>query len=133
MVIYHQISFATSKALRFEKDLILTIDLTGMPQQATPDGLDRREAAPVEALRTQLGAVPGVEAIAATFVVPLLTQSFTLDFSRPDWTDRPSVAFTILPVDFGYFGLYQVPILAGRDFSRDFSEDKMSAENESLG
>ncbi len=131
MVIYHQISFATSKALRFEKDLILTIDLTGMPQQATPDGLDRREAAPVEALRTQLGAVPGVEAIAATFVVPLLTQSFTLDFSRPDWTDRPSVAFTILPVDFGYFGLYQVPILAGRDFSRDFSEDKMSAENKS--
>src|SRR5262249_26887181 len=71
IVIYDQITFATSKALRFEKDLILTIDLTGMPQQATSDGLDRRETAPVEALRTKLAAVPGVKAIAATFVVPL--------------------------------------------------------------
>ena len=57
-VIYRQISFATSKALRFEKDLILTVDLTGMPQQSTPDGLDRRENAPVEALRTQMAGVP---------------------------------------------------------------------------
>ena len=62
---------------------------------------------------------------------PLLTQSFTLEFGRPDWADRPSVAFNILPVDFGYFSLYQVPLLAGRDFSREFSEDKMSAENKS--
>lgn len=131
IVIYEQITFATSKALRFEKDLILTIDLTGMPQQATPDGLDRRETAPVEALRTKLAAVPGVQAIAATFVVPLLTQSFTLEFGRPDWVDRPSVAFNILPIDFGYFSLYRVPLLSGRDFSREFSEDKMSAENKS--
>jgi putative ABC transport system permease protein len=131
VVIYRQVSFATSRALRFEKDLILTVDLTGMPQQAMPDGLDRRENAPVEALRTQLAAVPGVQAIAATFVVPLLTQSFTLDFARPDWTDRPSVSFTILPIDFGYFGLYRVPILAGRDFSHDFAEDKLLATDKS--
>jgi putative ABC transport system permease protein len=130
-VIYRQISFATSQALRFEKDLILTIDLTGMPQQPTPDGLDRRETAPVDALRTQLAAVPGVQAIAATFVVPLLTQSFTLDFGRPDQTDRPGITFNILPVDFPYFSLYRVPLLAGRDFSSDFSEDKLPAENKS--
>ena len=130
-VIYRQISFATSKALRFEKDLILTIDLTGMPQQTAQDGPDRREIAPVEALRTQLAAVPGVEAIAASFVVPLLTQSFTMDFARPDWTDRPSIAFSIMPIDFGYFSLYRVPLLAGREFSREFNEDKMAPDNKS--
>jgi putative ABC transport system permease protein len=63
--------------------------------------------------------------------VPLLTQSFTLEFSRPDRIDMPSVAFTILPIDFGYFSLYRVPLLAGRDFSREFSEDKMAAANKS--
>ena len=130
-VIYRQISFATSKALRFEKDLILTVDLTGMPQQSTPDGLDRRENAPVEALRTQMAGVPGVRAIAGTFVVPLLTQSFSLEFSRPDRVDLPPVSFNILPIDFGYFDLYRVPLLAGRDFSREFTEDKMSAANKS--
>jgi putative ABC transport system permease protein len=130
-VIYRQITFATTKALRFEKDLILTVDLTGMPQQSTPDGLDRRETGPVDALRTQMAAVPGVQSIAATFVVPLLTQSFNLEFARPDKTDLPATAFNILPIDFGYFNLYRVPLLAGRDFSREFTEDKLSAQNKS--
>ena len=85
----------------------------------------------MDALRTQLGRVPGVQSIAATFVVPLLTQSFMVDFARPDWAYRPSVTFNILPVDFGYFGLYHVPILAGRDFSSDFSDDKLSADKKS--
>ena len=53
--------------------LILTVDLTGMPQQSTPDGLDRRETGPVEALRNQMEVVPDVQSVAATFVVPLLT------------------------------------------------------------
>jgi len=127
IVIYRQVSFATTKALGFDKDMILTVDLTGMPQQSTPDGLDKRETAPVEALRTQLATVPGVKAIAATFVVPMLTQSLALDFGRPDRADRPSVAFNVMPIDFGYFGIYRVPLLAGRDFSRDFTEDKMAA------
>jgi putative ABC transport system permease protein len=72
-----------------------------------------------------------VQAIAATFVVPLLSQSFTLEMGRPDWADRPPVAFNILPIDFGYFDLYRVPLLAGRGFSRDFTEDKLAAENKS--
>jgi putative ABC transport system permease protein len=130
-VIYRQITFATTKALRFEKDLILTVDLTGMPQQSAPDGLDRRETGPVEALRTQMAAVPGVQSIAATFVVPLLTQSFNLEFARPDKVDLPATAFNILPIDFGYFNLYRVPLLAGRDFTREFTEDKLAPQNKS--
>jgi putative ABC transport system permease protein len=132
IVIYRQVSFATTQALGFDKDMILTVDLTGMPQQSTPDGLDKRETAPVESLRTQLATVPGVKSIAATFVVPMLTQSLTLDFGRPDRADRPSVAFNVMPIDFGYFGLYRVSLIAGRDFSRDFSEDKMATDKTRL-
>jgi putative ABC transport system permease protein len=54
-----------------------------------------------------------------------------MDFARPDWTDRPGVSFAILPIDFGYFGLYRVPLLAGRDFSHEFNEDKMAPEDKS--
>ena len=131
LVIYRQIGFATSQALRFDKDLVLTIDLTGLPEQVTSDGLGKRDSAPVEALRTQLAAIPGVRSIAATFVVPLLSQTFTLDFGRPGQTGASSVNFTVQPVDFGYFDLYKVKLLAGRDFSRDFVEDKAAPEDKS--
>ena len=53
------------------------------------------------------------------------------DFIRPGQSDGQSVNFTIQPVDFGYFGVYRVPLLAGRDFSRDFVEDKVSADDKS--
>ena len=131
IVVHCQLSFATSQALRFDKDLMLTIDLTGMPEQVSPDGLGRREAAPLEALRTRLAAVPGVHAMAATFTLPLWSNFIRTDFIRPGQSDGQSVNFTIQPVDFGYFGVYRVPLLAGRDFSRDFIEDKVSAGDKS--
>jgi putative ABC transport system permease protein len=131
IVIDRQIAFANSQALRFDKNLMLTIDLTGLPEQPTPDGLGRREAAPLEALRAQLTAIPGVQGMAATFTLPLWANSLSTDFARPGQTDRKPATFTMQPVDFGYFGLYRVPLLAGRDFSRDFAEDAMAANDKS--
>jgi putative ABC transport system permease protein len=131
IVINGQLSFATSRALHFDKDLMLTIDLTAMPEQATPDGLlGRREAAPVEALRTQLAAVPGVQGMAATFTLPLWTNSLSTDIVKPGPNGRQSVNVTVQPVDFGYFGIYRVPLLAGRDFSRDFADGKPAADDD---
>ena len=64
-------------------------------------------------------------------MVPLLTQSFPWSSRGLDRVDLPPVSFNILPIDFGYFDLSRVPLLAGRDFSREFTEDKMSAANKS--
>jgi putative ABC transport system permease protein len=131
IVINGQLSFATSRALHFDKDLILTIGLSGMPEQASPDGLGRLEAAPLEALRTQLAAVPGVQGMAATFAIPLWSNSLSMDFVKPGLSERQSVSVTIQPVDFGYFGVYRVPLLAGRDFSRDFADGKPADDDTS--
>jgi putative ABC transport system permease protein len=129
IVIYRQDYFARTQALRFDTDLMLTVDLTGMPEEATADGLGRRDLSPVEALRTRIAAVPGVRSIAASFTAPLLTQFFQLNVNRAGETDRPPVTFSILPVDYEYFSEYRLPILAGRDFSRDHAEDRMAAED----
>jgi putative ABC transport system permease protein len=129
IVIHSQISFATSRALRFDKDLMLTIDLNGMPARPTSDGLTRREAAPLEALRARLAMVPGVEAMAATFTLPPWFNFIRMDFTRPERGDRQAVNFIMQPVDFDYFGVYRLPLLAGRDFSRDLVEDKLAPDD----
>jgi putative ABC transport system permease protein len=129
IVIHSQISFATSRALRFDKNLMLTIDLNGTPGRPTPDGLMRREAAPVQALRARLAMVPGVEAMAATFTLPPWFNFIRMDFTRPDRGDGQAVNFIMQPVDFGYFSVYRLPLLAGRDFSHDLVEDKLAADD----
>jgi putative ABC transport system permease protein len=123
LVINRQIAYATTQVLRFDKNLMLTIDLTGMPGRPSADGLGRLDEAPVKALRARLAAVPGVQAMAATFTLPLWSNMLSTDFSR---SGQQPITFTIQPVDFDYFGIYRLPLLAGRDFSRTFAEDKAS-------
>jgi putative ABC transport system permease protein len=130
VVIYRQTDFATSQALRFDKQLRLALDLNGTPWKPTPEGLGRREAAPVEVLRSRLGAIPGVQTMAASFNVARMDQFFTLDFRRSGQTEQPIELF-MLPVDFDYFSVYGLPILTGRDFSRDFADDKTPTDETS--
>lgn len=131
IVIQSQISYATSRALGFDKTLLLTIDLNGMPGHVTPDGLSKRDAGPLEALRTRLTAVPGVQAMAATFTLPPWFNFLRMDYVRPARGDVQTVNFTMQPVDYGYFGVYRVPLVAGRDFSRDFVDDRISGDDKS--
>ena len=130
IVIHSQISFATSRALGFDKTLMLTVDLNGMPGRVTPDGLSKRDAAPLEALRTRLAAMPGVQAMAATFTLPPWFNFLRMDYMRPERASQ-TVNFTIQPVDYGYFSVYRVPLVAGRDFSRDFADDRISSDDKS--
>ena len=131
LVIYRQIEFATSQALHFDADLMLTIDLTGLPEQPTPDGLGKRKPEPLEALRVRLAAIPGVQGMAATFVLPMWSNTLRTDFIRPGQSSAQAVNATIQPVDFGYFGTYRIPLIAGRDFSRNFADDRMAADDKS--
>ncbi len=129
-VIYRQNIFATNGALRFDKDLVLTIDLTALPWHDTPDGIGRREAAPVEALHTQLAALPGVEAIAASSLVPQSNGNISADFNRPGMGGRPPVELHQVAVDYGFFDVYRLPLVAGRDFARDRAEDKIAPDDQ---
>ena len=130
IVIHSQISFATSRALGFDKTLMLTVDLNGMPGRVTPDGLSKRDTALLEALRTRLTAVPGVQAMAATFTLPPWFNFLRMDYMRPERASQ-TVNFTMQPVDYGYFSVYRMPLVAGRDFSRDFVGDQISGDDKS--
>src|SRR5262249_46099820 len=70
----------------------------------------------------RVGALPGVEGVAAGMVVPWRDPSDNLKFQfevegyeRADGEDNPTVRFR--PVSPGFFAVLGVPILAGRDFT----------------
>jgi putative ABC transport system permease protein len=127
-VIYRQNLYATSQALHFDKNLVLAVDITALPWHETPDGMGQRETAPVEALRNQLAALPGVEAVAASFIVPQSDGSSVSGvFKGPDQGSRPPVMLQQISVDYGFFNVYGLRLVAGRDFARDRAEDLTSS------
>lgn len=71
--------------------------------------------------------LPGVQSAAGVMVLPMRNDSIVISFENPEHPvaegDQPGAHLT--PVTPGYFGVMQIPVLQGRDFS---DRDDMSAQ-----
>ncbi len=129
-VIYRQNLYATTQALHFDKDLVLTVELAGLPWHSSPaDGRGVFEADRVRSLQDRLAAVPGVEAIAPSFVVPQSSMYSSSDYERPGHAELQPVSLSDLPVDFDFFKVYGLHLVAGRGFEPARSEDTVPADD----
>ena len=116
-VIYRQTEFATQDSLRFDKSLILAISFGGIPGTMAEDGMHLRYDRPtVERLRGRIEALPGVKAVADSWVVPDADSNSTRGwFAGPD-KRAPIVSAGWVPQGFGVFELYGIKPIAGRSF-----------------
>jgi|HubBroStandDraft_1064217.scaffolds.fasta_scaffold00022_76 putative ABC transport system permease protein len=122
-VIYRQNAFATSEALHFDKSLVLTIDLEGMPTHRDGNGAVMRDSDPVETLKTQLAAIPGVSSVAASWAVPNTQKLAAERASLLTAADQPPATLNHVMVDIGFFSVYGIRPIAGRDFAREHADD----------
>jgi len=116
-VIYRQTEFATEGSLRFDKSLILAISLGGIPGSMAEDGMHMRYDRPtVERLRERIEALPGVRAVADSWIVPDADSNSTRGwFAGPD-KSAPIISAGWVPQGFGVFELYGIKPIAGRSF-----------------
>jgi putative ABC transport system permease protein len=119
-VIHQQTSFARNLDLGFNKEQIVVLTgsrLTGLGPQW-------------QAMKQQLLTSPEISSVTASHYTP-----FSWDDNR--WTVRPQGASSIsriqyMAVDYDFFETYEIDVVAGRSFSRDFGADALggpTAEN----
>jgi putative ABC transport system permease protein len=123
-VIYRQTEFANGDSLRFNKDLLLAVELTGIPGQTSADNSHFvYDDATVERLRQRLEALPGVKAVAASWVIPDAHDTQPVLWHRPDREEAGSINAGVVEQGFGLFEVYGLTPIAGRSFARDRGED----------
>lgn len=107
-VVAWQVRYAENEGLRLDKDQIVLINTRCL-----------------DTLRDEVAKLPGVRAVACSRSVPLrYGGSVRMRSSRVgtlDEAQNPSISLG--PVDFGFLELYGLRPLAGRFFSRDYSND----------
>jgi putative ABC transport system permease protein len=122
-IIYRQTEYATSDSLRFDKDLIVTVSLGGIPGKIADDSHYVYDPATVERMRDRFAALPGVKAVADSWVIPdAQSMSSTTWHVGGDPAGRPIMAGRVVQ-GFGWFELYGIKPIAGRSFSRDHGDD----------
>ena len=117
IVVFRQLTFVNHHDLGFRKDQLLVLDFEG----------DNQVEQHIEPIKTAIANVPGVLGVAASRAVPgefLPNASTTIE--GPDGKMANQIPF-IYEIDFDFIPTYHIPLIAGRNYSREFSTD--SAES----
>jgi len=122
-VIYRQTSFATAGSLHFDKDQIVAVSLGGIAGKTADEDHWEFDQATVERMRDRFAALPGVKAVADSWVIPDAHSASSTNWHLLDRPGaRPIQAGQVFQ-GFGFFELYGIKPIAGRSFSRDHGED----------
>jgi putative ABC transport system permease protein len=110
LVIYQQQQYIKNKRLGFTKDNILVLPLTGEEAQ-TKVGL----------IKQQLMELPAVRSIAASSEIP--HRGFTTNGYKPEGVEN-YMQIHVVDADEDFLKTYDIPLLSGRNFSRERPIDK---------
>ncbi|MCB0568119.1 MAG: ABC transporter permease [Phaeodactylibacter sp.] len=114
MSVQLQVNFIRSKHLGLDKDNVLYF--------RTPPGADGK----LEAFRSELERLPGIEALAFTSGNPLSVGAQTGDPKWEGMTPGSGLLFTVLTTDHNFLKAMHIPLAAGRDFSPLLNADSVS-------
>jgi putative ABC transport system permease protein len=109
--VHRQITFIRSKNLGFEKENILTFTLS----ESVAGNLD--------AFKTQVKQIPGVEAIGLANQQPFRVLRFWNDISWPGKSKDQTISFDVMACDQGFIPTLKMQISEGRNFAPEDRED----------
>jgi len=111
MVVYGQTVFVQNTDLGFEREGLIQVP-----------NMTRAAVIPqTETLMRQIGAIEGVESVAAGGIFVASGQTLNTQVQVPGQTEPPTIGFYSVHPDF--FRTMRVPLLAGRVLSRDHAAD----------
>ena len=110
-IIYNQLNFVKNYNLGFNKERVAVIPLLGQAEQQ------------YELLKSQVLQMPGVESAAVSSMVPGIGMNetrFTFEGSQ----EEENRVLSLLEIDEDYLETMNIPVISGRNFSRDYPSDK---------
>jgi putative ABC transport system permease protein len=118
LVFYLQIDFMKNSDLGFDKEDVVLMVLpynSEEVQQKYP------------AWRDLLDKNPYILGVSGAYTVPGVNSQFRMSMRRPGAAEGEMISVQVLPGDYGYVQTMGLQLIAGRDFSRDFSRDAEDA------
>jgi len=113
LVVYFQNKNVESSSNIFSKDQIVVIERVGV------DEIAQRH----DTLRQELLTLPGVNSVTYSNQVPFEQNNSHTDVTPVKGDNTVKVALNRISIDFDFLETYSIPLLAGRNFSRDIAND----------
>ena len=111
VVVHRQTEYMRRLDIGFARDGLLVVRELHQPNAK----------AVAETLRTEISKIPGVTAVTMSRDVPTDDNNNETNIRKPGTAEDTTINLRL--VDYGFFGAYGVPVLAGREFSENFADD----------
>ena len=124
-VIYAQTQYSMNRDPGYNKDNLLVINRLGM---------DEKIQAKIEVLKQELLSLADISSVGLSQVQPSQQQQNNLLYTRPGDSQTTYIKPTTA-IGYDYFQTYQIPIIAGRDYSidRDLPDPKLDMMTTTIG
>ena len=118
VLVFNQLAFMRNQDLGFDKEQVLVINAQGLP-----GSLMRQQ---YETTKTEFARLPAVQQVSASTQVPGRSPWVQL-FTAEGLQENDSRRAQVVVIDEDYLDTYQIDVIAGRGFSRDFETDEAEA------
>jgi len=119
-VVFFQNKKIISGSEIFPKSQIVVLDKTWVG-----DIPERRDV-----LKQEISKVPGVERVTYSSQVPFVQQNWTFTAAKNSGDEAGKVRLNRIHVEYDFIKTYDIPLMMGRDFSRDMAQDIDSRDSE---
>lgn len=122
LIINDQLNFLKNQSLGFNKEFMIIADLQSTNFNSVFGGVNEGMRNKMNAFENEISEIPGVVSSTASSTAP----GFSLVNRRiiPEgYTLEDNLLCPVLSVDYDFIETYQIPILEGRDFDKQFSTD----------
>lgn len=118
MVIYQQLHFMLNMDIGVNIDQVMVIERPGIMQR------DRNAFdSAIDVFRTELAKSPEIEAASTSFTIPGKQRAYKSGVKRLGAPDEEIAVLRLNSMDYNFLEVFQMELLAGREFSPDFPND----------
>jgi putative ABC transport system permease protein len=118
IVVFRQLNYMKNSSLGFTKENVVLVNLHGL---LSPDGNK------YEVLREELLKNPNIRYVTGAYTLPGINSQMNIGVRRDGETSENSINLQALPADYGFVNSLGLEILEGRDFSSEFSTDRLES------
>lgn len=119
LTVYKQIGYMTTRDLGMNIDHMVGIVLPSVP-------LDQESTKNLDSLKTELLRYPAVDKVTTSFTIPGLPTLYQLLTWKENTDFKKGKILSITFIDDDFLPTYQIKLLTGRNFSKEYGTDKQS-------
>jgi putative ABC transport system permease protein len=122
ITIYRQLNYMLHSDLGVQIDQVLTVERPGIAQR------DRKAFnSAIDVFRAELAKSPDIEAVTASGTVPGKKREYKSEIKRLGAPANEAVTVRSNSMDYDFLNVFKMKLLAGRNFSREFTTDPDTA------